>query len=121
MPSSSTDNQSYGDGNSSATGKTSAAAGFKDRTCRFELQLTPKAGWALVYLCLRRDPLLQTFNIANISPIRILSDLSRTFTKMGSPRTAIPVVFGSMTIGKPGKFTFIADFNIKYGTKYIGH
>jgi hypothetical protein len=32
---------------------------------------------------------------------------------MTSPKTAIPVVFGSMTIGKPGKFTFIGDFNIK--------
>jgi hypothetical protein len=43
----------------------------------------------------------------------MLSNLRRTFTNMSSTRTAIPVVFGSMTIGKPGKFTFIDDFNIK--------
>lgn len=59
----STDSQSCGDGDSSAPGKTSAAAGFKDRTCHFHLQLTPKAGWALVYLCLRRDQLLPTFKL----------------------------------------------------------
>lgn len=83
--------------------------------------LTPKAGWALVYLCLRHDQLLPTFNIASISSARTLSNLSRTFANMGSPRTAIPVIFGSMTIGKPGKFTLIADFSIKYGTKFFFH
>jgi len=40
---------------------------------------------------------------------------------MGSARTVIPVVFGSMTIGKPGKFTLMADFNVKYGTKFTIH